>query len=244
MNTGCTPTKTLVACAYAAHLARRAGDYAVTINGSIGVDMKAVKARKDAVAGASRRAVERPLKTLEGCTVYEGHARFTAEKSVVVGDIELSADRIFINVGGRASIPPIPGLNEISYFTNSSMMDVDFLPGHLIVLGGSYIGLEFAQIFRRFGSDVSVVELAPRLIAREVEGVSRAVAEFLKRRRRPALRQQGCRGRKRGKPDCRGGQFIRDKVADHRHSLVGGNWPAAKYRRSWPKQGWRRRRSS
>jgi pyruvate/2-oxoglutarate dehydrogenase complex dihydrolipoamide dehydrogenase (E3) component len=180
VNTGCTPTKTLVASAYAAYLARRAGDYGVTIGGPVGVDMQAVKARKDAIAGASRQGVERSLKTLKGCTVYEGHARFVADKKVAVNGFELDADRIFINVGGRASIPPIVGLDRVPYFTNSSMMDVDFLPSHLIILGGSYIGLEFAQVYRRFGSEVTVIELASRLIAREDEDVSHAVAEFLK----------------------------------------------------------------
>jgi pyruvate/2-oxoglutarate dehydrogenase complex dihydrolipoamide dehydrogenase (E3) component len=173
VNTGCTPTKTLVASAFAAFLARRAGDFGVTIGGPVGVDMQAVKARKDAIAGASRRGVERSLKTLEGCTVYEGHARFVADKKVVVNGCELGADRIFINVGGRASIPPIPGLDRVPYFTNSSMMDIDFLPSHLIILGGSYIGLEFAQIYRRFGSEVTVIELARRLIAREATAADR-----------------------------------------------------------------------
>ena len=179
VNTGCTPTKTLVASAYAAHLVRRAGEYGVTIGGPVTVDMAAVKARKDSIAGASRRGVERSLKKLEGCTVYEGHAQFVAEKKVVVGDVVLTAERIFINVGGRASIPSISGLDQVPYLTNSSMMDVDFVPSHLIVLGGSYIGLEFAQMYRRFGSEVTVIELAPRLIAREDEDVSSAVAEFL-----------------------------------------------------------------
>ena len=142
--------------------------------------MKAVKARKDAIVAASRKGVERSLKTLEGCTVYEGHARFIAEKKVAVNGSELAADRIFINVGARAAIPPIPGLDQVPYLTNSSMMDIDFLPAHLIILGGSYIGLEFAQIYRRFGSEVTVIELAPRLIAREDEDVSQAVADFLK----------------------------------------------------------------
>jgi pyruvate/2-oxoglutarate dehydrogenase complex dihydrolipoamide dehydrogenase (E3) component len=179
VNDGCTPTKTLVASAYAAHMARRAADYGVSITGSVSVDMRAVKARKDAIVEVSRRAVERSLKTLEGCTVYEGHARFTGEKTVAVGDAKLKAERIFVNVGGRALVPPIPGLDQVPYLTNSSMMDVDFLPAHLVILGGSYIGLEFAQIFRRFGSEVTVIELAPRLIAREDEDVSQAVAEFL-----------------------------------------------------------------
>jgi pyruvate/2-oxoglutarate dehydrogenase complex dihydrolipoamide dehydrogenase (E3) component len=180
VNTGCTPTKTLVASAYAAFLARRASDYGVTIGGPVGVDVKAIKARKDAVVEPSRLGVERSLKTLEGCTVYEGHARFIAEKKVAVNGSELAADRIFINVGARAAIPPIPGLEHVPYLTNSSMMDIDFLPAHLIILGGSYVGLEFAQVYRRFGSEVTVIELAPRLIAREDADVSQAVADFLK----------------------------------------------------------------
>jgi len=179
VNTGCTPTKTLVASAYAAHLTHRASDFGVRIGGAIKVDMKAVKARKDAVAGASRQSVERSLKTLDGCTVYEGHGRFVGQKSIIVGDSKLDADRIFINVGGRAAIPTIPGLGQVPYFTNSSMMDVDFVPPHLIILGGSYIGLEFAQMYRRFGSEVTVIEAAPRLLLREDEDVSKSVTEFL-----------------------------------------------------------------
>jgi pyruvate/2-oxoglutarate dehydrogenase complex dihydrolipoamide dehydrogenase (E3) component len=180
VNTGCTPTKTLVASAYAAHLARRAADYGVTIEGALNVDMKAVKARKDAVVAPSRKGVEQSLKTLEGCTVYEGQGRFVAENKVAVNGSELAADSIFINVGARAAIPPIPHLDRVPYLTNSSMMDIDFLPPHLIILGGSYVGLEFAQVYRRFGSKVTVIELAPRLIPREDEDVSQAVADFLK----------------------------------------------------------------
>jgi pyruvate/2-oxoglutarate dehydrogenase complex dihydrolipoamide dehydrogenase (E3) component len=179
VNTGCTPTKTLVASAYAAHLARRAADYGVRIEGSIGVDMKAVKARKDGVVAVSRNGVEHSLKALQGCTVYEGHGRFAAEKTVAVNGSELTADQIFINVGGRAAVPPIPGLDRVPYLTNSSMMDIDFLPPHLVILGGSYVGLEFAQVYRRFGSKVTVIEHGPRLIAREDEDVSQAVAGFL-----------------------------------------------------------------
>jgi pyruvate/2-oxoglutarate dehydrogenase complex dihydrolipoamide dehydrogenase (E3) component len=180
VNTGCTPTKTLVASAYAAHVARRASDYGVKIEGAVNVDMKAIKARKDAVVAPSRNGVERSLKTLKGCTVYEGHARFVAEKRVAVNGTELIADRIFINVGARATIPPIPGLDQVSYLTNSSMMDVDFLPPHLVILGGSYIGLEFGQMYRRFGSEVTMIELGPRLIAREDEDISQAIADFLR----------------------------------------------------------------
>jgi pyruvate/2-oxoglutarate dehydrogenase complex dihydrolipoamide dehydrogenase (E3) component len=180
VNNGCTPTKTLVASAYAAHVARRAADYGVRIEGAVNVDMKAVKARKDAVVAPSRNGVERSLKTLKGCTVYDGHGRFVAEKKVAVNGSELTADRIFINVGARAAIPPIPGLDRVPYLTNSSMMDVDFLLPHLIILGGSYVGLEFAQMYRRFGSEVTVIERAPHLIPREDEDVSQAIADFLK----------------------------------------------------------------
>jgi pyruvate/2-oxoglutarate dehydrogenase complex dihydrolipoamide dehydrogenase (E3) component len=179
VNTGCTPTKTLVASAYVAHVARRAADYGIRIEGAVNVDMKAVKARKDAVVAVFRNGVERSLKTLQGCTVYEGHGRFVGEKKVAVNGSELAADQIFINVGARAAIPPIPGLDQVPYLTNSSMMDIDSLPSHLVILGGSYVGLEFAQVYRRFGSKVTVIEFGPRLISREDDDVSQAVAGFL-----------------------------------------------------------------
>jgi pyruvate/2-oxoglutarate dehydrogenase complex dihydrolipoamide dehydrogenase (E3) component len=179
VNNGCTPTKTLVASAYVAHAARRAAEYGVAVGGVVDVDMKAVKARKDAIVAASRNGLERSLKGLKGCTVYQGHGRFVRPKEVRVGDEVLKGDKIFIDVGARALVPPIPGLDRVPYLTNSSMMDVDFLPGHLIVLGGSYVGLEFAQIYRRFGSEVTVIELAPRLVSREDEDVSKAIADFL-----------------------------------------------------------------
>jgi pyruvate/2-oxoglutarate dehydrogenase complex dihydrolipoamide dehydrogenase (E3) component len=180
VNTGCTPTKTLIASAYAAHTARRAADYGVTIGGSVGVDMKVVKARKDIVTRAARTAVERSLKCLEGCTVYEGHGRFVSPREVSLNGELLSAHQIFINVGGRAAVPPIPGLDKVDYLTNSSMMDVDYLPRHLIVLGGGYVGLEFAQAYRRFGSNVTVIELAPRLVAHEDEDIALALADILR----------------------------------------------------------------
>jgi pyruvate/2-oxoglutarate dehydrogenase complex dihydrolipoamide dehydrogenase (E3) component len=179
VNTGCIPTKTLVASAYAAYLARRAADFGVAIDGAVGMDMKAVKARKDMVSGKSRDGVENWLRHLVGCTVYDGHARFVSPTQVAVGDQVLEASRIFINVGGRALIPSMPGLDQIDYLTNSSMMSVDYLPRHLVIIGGSYIGLEFAQIYRRFGSEVTVIEMAPRLIAREDPDVSQTVADIL-----------------------------------------------------------------
>ncbi|WP_309678471.1 FAD-containing oxidoreductase [Polaromonas sp.] len=179
VNTGCIPTKTLVASAYAAQLARRAAEYGVTIGTEVGVDMKRVKARKDEIAGRSSRGVEQWMRGLGSCMVYQGHARFESPRSVRVNGELLEADRIFVNVGGRAMVPPMPGLDQLPYLTNSSMMDVDFLPEHLIVIGGSYIGLEFGQMYRRFGSRVTIVEKGPRLIQREDEDVSRAVQEIL-----------------------------------------------------------------
>ncbi len=178
VNTGCTPTKTLVASAHAAHLARRGADYGFS-TGDVKVDMKRVKARKDYVVGFSNRGVERSLKSLENVQVHEGHARFVSPRAVQVGTEILNADRIFINVGARAAVPAIPGLDQIDYLTNTSMVDVDYLPDHLLILGGSYIGLEFGQMYRRFGSAVTVIERGPRLIPREDEDVSEAIAGFL-----------------------------------------------------------------
>jgi len=181
VNTGCIPTKAMVASAYAAHMARRAADFGVAIDGAMSVDMKRVKERKDAISGKSRVGVETWLKHLENCTVFEGHARFESSHEVSVGADRLTADRIFINVGGRASVPPMHGLDKIEYLTNSTMMGVDFLPHHLIVVGGSYVGLEFGQMFRRFGSRVTIVEMGPRLIHREDEDISAAILEILQR---------------------------------------------------------------
>jgi pyruvate/2-oxoglutarate dehydrogenase complex dihydrolipoamide dehydrogenase (E3) component len=179
VNTGCIPTKTLVASAYAAHIARRTGDFGLRLHGEIAVDMKAVKARKDAISGQSRMGVERWMKGLKSCTVYLGHARFLSPQEIAVGDQVLTSERVFINVGGRASVPPFPGLKEVKYLTNSSMMEIDFLPEHLVIIGGSYVGLEFPQMYRRFGSAVTVIEMQSRLIAREDEDVSDGVAEIL-----------------------------------------------------------------
>ncbi|MGA4232279.1 FAD-containing oxidoreductase [Ralstonia nicotianae] len=179
VNTGCIPTKTLIASAYAARLAQRAGEYGVVIGGPVTVDMKRVKARKDAISGHSSQGVEQWLRGLEHGTVYQGHARFESAHAVRVGDARLEAERIFINVGGRALVPPMPGLDQVPYLTNASMMDVDFLPAHLIVVGGSYVGLEFGQMYRRFGARVTIVEKGPRLIQREDEDVSQAVREIL-----------------------------------------------------------------
>ena len=179
VNTGCIPTKTLVASAYAAHVARRGAEYGFDVTGDVRVDMKRVKARKDDVSGRSNRGVEEWLRGLNNCTVIQGHARFQSSHTVVVNDEVLQADKLFINVGGRSSVPAMPGLQDVPFLTNSSMMDVDFLPEHLVIVGGSYIGLEFGQMYRRFGSHVTIVEMGPRLIGREDEDISEAVRDIL-----------------------------------------------------------------
>jgi pyruvate/2-oxoglutarate dehydrogenase complex dihydrolipoamide dehydrogenase (E3) component len=179
VNTGCIPTKTMVASAYAAHVARRGAEYGFAVDGDVRVDMKRVKARKDAVSGRSNKGVEEWLRGTKSCTVIQGHARFQSPHAVAVNDQVLEAEKIFINVGGRASVPEMPGIRDVPFLNNSSIMDVDFLPEHLVVVGGSYIGLEFGQMYRRFGSEVTIVEMGPRLIGREDEDVSQAVREIL-----------------------------------------------------------------
>jgi pyruvate/2-oxoglutarate dehydrogenase complex dihydrolipoamide dehydrogenase (E3) component len=179
INTGCTPTKAMVASAYAAHVARRGAEYGVTIPGPVGVDMRRVKARKDAISGTSRDAVERSLRNATNVTVYQGHARFVAPHEVSIGDMHLTAEQIFINVGGRPSIHAIPGLDTVQYLTSSSILDLDCVPPHLVVVGGSYVGLEFGQVFRRFGAEVTVIEAGQRLLSREDPEISDAVRDIL-----------------------------------------------------------------
>jgi pyruvate/2-oxoglutarate dehydrogenase complex dihydrolipoamide dehydrogenase (E3) component len=179
VNTGCMPTKTLVASAYAAHLARRAGDYGVNIGGPVSVDITKARARATAVTLGNRTKVSAWMEGMEGLTFLRGQARFEAADRVRVGDEVLTAPRIFLNVGGRASVPPLPGVDKVPFLNNSSMLALEELPEHLLIVGGSYIGLEFAQIYRRFGSAVTVVERQPRLIGREDEEVSDAIRAIL-----------------------------------------------------------------
>ncbi len=178
VNTGCIPTKTLVASAQAAHLARRGADYGVN-TGPVSVDMSKVKARKDGIVLDDRKGVEDWLDGMDGCTVFRGHARFEDPHTLRVGDDTLQADRIFLNVGGRAVVPDIPGLAGVDYLTNVSILELDTVPDHLVVVGGSYIALEFAQMYRRFGAQVTVVEKGPRLTAREDEDVSDTIRTIL-----------------------------------------------------------------
>jgi pyruvate/2-oxoglutarate dehydrogenase complex dihydrolipoamide dehydrogenase (E3) component len=170
-----------VASAYAAHIARRAADYGVMLDGAVRVDMARVKARADEVSGKARRGVEGWLRGMQGCTVIEGHAQFEAADRVRVGEQTLTASRIFINVGGRAAVPEFDGIHDVPFLNNVTMLALDRVPEHLVVIGGSYIGLEFAQMHRRFGAEVTVIEKGPRLIAHEDEKTSDAVREILER---------------------------------------------------------------
>ena len=179
VNDGCIPTKALVASARVAHLARRAGDYGVRLGAGVSVDMTAVKARKDRVVQASLDSLGAWLARTENLEVALAAARFVGPRTVAIGARTLSAPRIFINTGGHPVVPDWPGLADVPYLTNTSMMAMDRLPEHLIVVGGSYIGLEFAQMYRRFGSEVTVVEYADRPIAREDPDLSAAIREIL-----------------------------------------------------------------
>ena len=179
VNVGCIPTKALVASARVAHMARRGSEFGVTIGGQIKVDMMQVKARKDAIVKQSNDGVTNWLKTMENLTVFEGHGRLESANTVRVNGNLLQADKIILNVGGRAVVPDMPGIEDVDYLTNTSIMDVDVLPDHLIVIGGSYIGLEFAQMYRRFGSRVTVIQRGPQLIEREDDEVCEVVKEIL-----------------------------------------------------------------
>jgi pyruvate/2-oxoglutarate dehydrogenase complex dihydrolipoamide dehydrogenase (E3) component len=181
VNTGCTPTKALVASAFVAQKARTAAEYGVTVPAEVAVDMKAVKARKDQIVLKSRNGLETYLRGMKNCTVFTNHARFESPNQVRVGDDLLTAKEIFINVGGRATIPDFPGADGVPWMDNVGILELETLPRHLIVVGGSYVGLEFAQIFRRFGSKVTVIEKSSRLVSREDEDVSASIKAFLEK---------------------------------------------------------------
>ena len=179
VNTGCTPTKTLIANARVAYQMRRASDFGVTIGGGVAVDMGRVKTRMEAVVASSRDGLEKWLRGMPGCSVYQEHARFESPREIRIKDSVISAERIFLNVGGRARVPDMPGIDRVPYLTNSSMLKLEVLPRHLLIVGGSYVGLEFAQMYRRFGSEVTVIEKGARLVAREDEDVALEIRRIL-----------------------------------------------------------------
>ncbi|HZO00993.1 MAG TPA: FAD-containing oxidoreductase [Burkholderiales bacterium] len=180
VNVGCIPTKTLVASARAVHMARRGAEYGFSA-GAVRVEMRAVKARKDGIVKQSSDGVTNWVGGMKNVTLIRGHARFTGRKEIAVGGRALHAERIFINVGGRALVPDLPGVKDVPFLTNTSMMAVDFVPEHLVIIGGSYIGLEFAQMYRRFGSQVTVVERMAKLLPREDDDVAAEIRAILER---------------------------------------------------------------
>lgn len=215
VNTGCLPTKTLVASAHAAQLARRGAEFGFS-TGGVTVDMAAVKRRKDGVVQQSVNGVTNWIAGMKNVSLIRGHARFTAPRTVAVDGRMLQAERVFLNVGGRAFVPEIPGVHEVPYFTNTSMMEVDRLPEHLVIVGGSYIGLEFAQMYRRFGSKVTVVEKMDKLLPHEDEDVAAEVRAILEREGVEILAGAECMAlERRGDRiavtlECRGGAPLAD----------------------------------
>lgn len=225
VNDGCIPTKTLVASARTAHVARRAAEYGVTLGGAVSVDMKAVMARKDRIVQQSVDGLTTWLKGTAGLELVWGHARFTGPDAIEVSGRALSAPKIFINVGGRPVLPDWPGIDGVPVLTNTSIMRLDMLPDHLMVLGGSYIGLEFAQMFRRFGAQVTVLEVAERLIAREDDEVSAEVRAILEREGvRFVLGVRHARVERRGDQivvSCDAGDAAHELSASHLLAAVG-----------------------
>lgn len=181
VNTGCIPTKSMVASAYVAHMARRASEYGVSTDGAVDVDMEAVWKRTRGISERSRSNVENWVAGMPNVTLLRGHARFESPHALRIGDDVIEADQVFLNVGARASTPAFPGIDTVPYLTNVGVMDIKTLPRHLLIVGGSYIGLEFGQMFRRFGAEVTIVERSERLLPREDEDVSAAIAEILQR---------------------------------------------------------------
>ena len=179
VNTGCTPTKAMVASAYAAHMARRASEYGVEVHGDIGIDMKAVIARREHIVSASRNGLEASLRSDPNITVFTGTATFASPWTIRIGEEIIEADRIFLNVGARASIPDLAGVQDVPYLTNSSLLKLEVVPKHLVIIGGSYVGIEFGQMYRRFGSEVTIIEKAKRLVSREDPDVSAAILAIL-----------------------------------------------------------------
>jgi pyruvate/2-oxoglutarate dehydrogenase complex dihydrolipoamide dehydrogenase (E3) component len=179
VNTGCIPTKAMVASAYVAHMSRRAHEYGVRQAGDALVDMQQVWQRTQGISGAARNGVDHWLRNMSHVTLLEGHARFESATALRLGDNLIEAESFFINVGGRAAVPDLSGIDAVPFLTNTGMMELRDLPEHLIIIGGSYIGLEFGQMFRRFGSKVTIVERSARLLPHEDEDISTSILALL-----------------------------------------------------------------
>ena len=180
VNNGCIPTKTLVASARAVHTARRGAEYGFS-SAKVELDMRAVKARKDGVVKHSTDGLASWIGGMKNVSLIHGQAKFTGPRTVAVGDRTLQADKVFLNVGGRAMVPEIPGVKDVPFLNNNSMMAIDAVPEHLVIIGGSYIGLEFAHMYRRFGSKVTVVERMAKLLPREDDDVAAEIRAILER---------------------------------------------------------------
>jgi pyruvate/2-oxoglutarate dehydrogenase complex dihydrolipoamide dehydrogenase (E3) component len=179
VNTGCIPTKAMVASAYVAHMSRRAHEYGVRQAGDALVDMQQVWQRTQGISGTARNGVDHWLRNMSHVTLLEGHARFESATALRLGDNLIEAESFFINVGGRAAVPDLSGIDAVPFLTNTGMMELRDLPEHLIIIGGSYIGLEFGQMFRRFGSKVTIVERSARLLPHEDEDISTSILALL-----------------------------------------------------------------
>jgi pyruvate/2-oxoglutarate dehydrogenase complex dihydrolipoamide dehydrogenase (E3) component len=177
VNTGCTPTKAMVASAHAAHLARRGRDFGIEA-GAVTVDMRAVKARKDGIVLKSRSGVEKWLRGTANCTVLTGTAVFESSHVLRVEDNLIEAPHIFLNVGARPLVPDMAGVDSVPFLTSTTILDLEAVPSHLVVVGGGYVGLEFAQMFRRFGAEVTVIDKNPRLAAHEDADASGVIQEI------------------------------------------------------------------
>lgn len=178
VNYGCTPTKAYVASARRAYVAKNSRDLGVSVDGNVRVDLKRIKRRKDKIVQDSRDGLKDFLEDTDGLTVYNGKGVFTGPHTVEVNGEELEADRIFINVGGRPRIPD--GFEEVDYLTNRSILELDEIPEHLVIVGGGYVGLEFGQMFRRFGSEVTIIEKNAQLLSKEDDEICRSMQEILK----------------------------------------------------------------
>lgn len=221
VNTGCIPTKTMIASARAAHMARRGGEYGFAAS-KARIDMVEVKRRKDRVVLQSSKGLKKWLDGMRHVSLIRGHARFVGPRRVKVNGRTLEAERIFLDVGARAAVPDMPGVKEVPYFDNSSIMDVDFTPRHLVIVGGSYIGLEFAQMYRRFGSAVTVLEKGARLLPREDDDIAAEIAAILQREDIAIRTDAQCMALNRKgrnvevRLDCRRGR----KIAEGSHVLL------------------------
>lgn len=178
VNVGCTPTKAYVASARRAWAAKNSDDLGVLIDGEVKIDLKTIKKRKDEIVEESREGLAEFLENTDNLTVYNGHAKFVDNKTIEVNGKKLEADKIFINTGAKPRIPK--GFDNVDYLTNRSILELEEIPEHLVIVGGGYVGLEFGQMFRRFGSEVTIVEQGDQLLSQEDDEFCEAISDIIK----------------------------------------------------------------